>query len=176
MIDWDSLLHREGSAVWRTIYRIVRNQADADECFQETFLAALELSSRETVRNWPALLQQLATRRAVDRIRKRLRRKRLEEMADLTLAEAAHADPSQPAQAAELSNALRWALAQIPTRQADVFCLHELEDWSYQQISEQFGISVGAVGVILHRTRQKLQNLLKLQSRLSTVITQQRRM
>ena len=93
MIDWDSLLHREGSAVWRTIYRLVRNQADADECFQETFLAALELSSRETVRNWPALLQQLATRRAVDRIRKRLRRKRLEELADLTLAEAAHCRP-----------------------------------------------------------------------------------
>jgi RNA polymerase sigma-70 factor (ECF subfamily) len=162
--------------VWRTIYRLVRNQADADECFQETFLAALELSSRETVRNWPALLQQLATRRAVDRIRKRLRRKRLEQMADLTLAKAAHADPSQPAETAELSNALRWALAQIPARQADVFCLHELEDWSYQQIAEQLGISVGAVGVILHRTRQKLQDLLKLQSRLSSVIKQQRRM
>lgn len=172
MIDWDELIHREGTAVWRTAYRLVRNQADADECFQETFLAALELSNRQPVHNWPALLQRLATRRAIDRIRKRLRRRRLEEFADLALAEAVQTDPSQPAQTAELTGALRWALAQIPTRQADVFCLHELEDWSYQQIADQLGITVNAVGVILHRTRQKLQELLKMQSRLSAVVKQ----
>ena len=40
MIDWDELMGREGTAVWRTAYRLVRNEADADECFQETFLAA----------------------------------------------------------------------------------------------------------------------------------------
>jgi len=47
MIDWDELMRREGSAVWRTACRLLRNQADADECFQETFLAALELSNRQ---------------------------------------------------------------------------------------------------------------------------------
>jgi len=126
------------------------------------------------VRNWPALLQQLATRRAIDRVRKRLRHRRLEEITDLALAEAAHGDPSQPAETVELTNALRCALAQIPTRQADAFCLHELEDWSYQQIADQLGISVNAVGVILHRTRQKLQELLQMQSRLSAAVKQQR--
>ena len=88
-------MRREGSAVWRTAYRLVRNQADADECFQETFLAALEVSNRQPVRNWPALLQRLATSRAIDRVRKRLRRRRREEVADLALAEAAQCDPSQ---------------------------------------------------------------------------------
>ena len=162
MIDWDELLRHEGRAVWRTVYRLVRNQADADECLQETFLAALEVSDRQTVRNWPALLQQLATRRAIDRVRKRLRRRRREEIADLALAEASLGDPSQPAETAELTGALRWALAQLPQRHVEMFCLHELEDWSYQQIADQFGVSAGAVGVILHRTRQKLQELLKI--------------
>ena len=108
MIDWDELIRREGSAVWRTAYRLVRNQADADECFQETFLAALELSNRQPVHNWPALLQRLATRRAIDRVRTRLRRRRLEEFADLALAEAVQTDPSQPAETVELSNVLCW--------------------------------------------------------------------
>jgi RNA polymerase sigma-70 factor (ECF subfamily) len=175
MIDWDELIRREGSAVWRTVYRLVRNQADADECFQETFLAALELSNRQPVRNWPALLQRLATRRAIDRVRKRWRRERREEAADLALAEAAQSDPSQQAEAEELSSALRWALAQLPTRQAEVFCLHELGDWSYQQIADQLGISANAAGVILHRSRQKLQELLKMQNRLSAELKQQRR-
>jgi RNA polymerase sigma-70 factor, ECF subfamily len=153
MVDWDELMRREGSAVWRTVYRLVRNEADADECFQETFLAALELSNRQAVRNWPALLQQMATRRAIDRLRKRVRRRRREESADLALAEAIQANPSQDAEAAELDSALRGALARLRPRQAEVFCLYELDEWSYQQIADQFGITVNSVGVILHRAR-----------------------
>ena len=114
MIDWEELVRREGSALWRTAYRLLRNRADADECFQEVFLAALQVSHRQPVRNWPALLQRLATARAIDRVRKRLRRRPYEEIADLSLAEAAHSDPSQPSEAAELNAALRWALAQLP--------------------------------------------------------------
>lgn len=174
MIDWDELMQREGSTVWRTAYRLLRNQADADECFQETFLAALKVSNRQPVRNWQALLKRLATTRAIDRIRKRMRRRRREEVADLAQVEAAQIDPSQEAEAAELSSALRWAIAQLPTRQAEVFCLHELGEWSYQEIADQLGTSSNAVGVVLHRARQKLQELLKMQNRLSAALKQQR--
>ena len=161
MIDWDELVCREGSVVWRTVYRLLRNQTDADECFQETFLAALKVSNRQPVRNWPALLQRLATSRAIDRVRRRLRRRSWEKVADLSLAEAGRSDPSQEAEAAELADALRWAIAQLHGRQAEIFCLRELEDWSYEQIADQLRMSTNAVGVVLHRTRQKLQKLLK---------------
>jgi RNA polymerase sigma-70 factor (ECF subfamily) len=170
MVDWDELIRREGSAVWRTAYRVVRNAADADECFQETFLAALELSRRQPIANWPALLQRVATSRAIDRVRKKLRRRGREETIDLAMGEAWATDPSQHAEDVELSGALRWALAQLPGRQAEAFCLHELGDWSNQQIADQFGISTGAVGAMLHRTRQKLQELLKMKNRLSSAV------
>ena len=175
MIDWNELLRREGAAVWRTVYRLVRNQADAEECFQETFLSALEVANRQPVENWPGLLQRLATVRSIDRLRKRLRRMRREEIADLALAESADPGPEQLAEVAELAAALRWALAQLPTRQAEVFCLHELSDWSYQDIAEQFAMSTSAVGVMLHRTRHKLQELLKKQEQLPAVVDQKRR-
>ncbi len=174
MIDWDELLRREGSAVWRTAYRLLRNRADADECYQETFLGALEISKRQPVGNWPALLHRLATSRAIDRIRKRLRRTRHEEMADVARAAGPEADPSQHAEAAELAVALRWALAQLPARQAEVFCLHQLSDMSHQEIAAELGMSAGAVGVMLHRTREKLQELLKMQKRLSAALGQRR--
>jgi RNA polymerase sigma-70 factor (ECF subfamily) len=175
MIDWDELLRREGTAVWRTVYRLVRNQADADECFQETFVAALELSNRQPVRNWPALLQRLATSRGIDRIRKRLRRLRREEMVDVARAECPQMGPSQQAEAAELSTKLRWALAQLPPRQAEMFCLHELGSWSCQDIGDQFAMTANAVGVLLHRTRKKLQDLWKLQGALSEALYKQAR-
>jgi RNA polymerase sigma-70 factor, ECF subfamily len=174
MIDWDELVCQEGPAVWRTAYRLLSNQADADDCFQETFLAALKVSNRQLVRNWPALLQRLATSRAIDRLRQRLRRRRREEAGDLALAEGADGDPSRPVEAAELAGDLRWAITKLSRRQAEAFCLHELGDWSYQQIADELGTSSGAVGVMLHRTRQKLRELLNVKHRLSTALKEQR--
>ena len=158
MIDWDEIVRREGSAVWRTAFRLLRNKADADECFQETFMSALSISNRLPVRNWPALLKRLATTRAIDHLRKRLRRMRREELVDLRLLEGSEPEPSERAAATELPAALQWALTQLRTRQAEVFCLHELADCNYEQIAEQFGMSTNAVGVMLHRTRKNCRN------------------
>ena len=79
MVDWDELVHLEGVAVWRTIYRLVQNQADADEYLQETFVAAVKLSNHQAVGNWRSLLKRLAIARAVDCVRQRLRRTRRED-------------------------------------------------------------------------------------------------
>ena len=66
MVDWDELVRREGPVVWRTIYRLVHNQADADECMQETFVAAVKYSHHQPVGNWQAMPKRLAVARAVD--------------------------------------------------------------------------------------------------------------
>ena len=47
-----------------------------------------------------------------------------------------------------------------PPVPVEVFCLHCLEGWSYQEIAEQCELSQGAVGVILHRARKQLQSQL----------------
>src|SRR5438445_557444 len=74
MPDWPTILSRDGPAAWRTAYRLLGHRADADECFQDACLAALEVSRRQPVRHWRALLQRLAAARAVDRLRERFRR------------------------------------------------------------------------------------------------------
>lgn len=160
MVDWDELVRREGPAVWRTVYRLVENQADADECLQETFVAAVRLARHQTVGNWQSLLKRLAIARAVDCLRQRLRRTRRENATDVATIATAVPDPHEQAEATELANAIRWALAQVPARSAEAFCLHELEGWSYQEIGDHLSMSSGAVGALLHRTRQKLQKLL----------------
>jgi RNA polymerase sigma-70 factor, ECF subfamily len=174
MTDWNDLVLREGPAVWRTAYRLVGNRADAEECFQESFLAAFELSQRQSVHNWPALLQRLAASRAIDRVRSKLRRRRFEVAADVALAEDREHDPAQHAENEELVAALRWAVAQLPERQAEAFCLHEFAKRSLEEIAEQLGTSVNATSVLLHRARQKLQQLLTMQNRLSAALNSQR--
>jgi RNA polymerase sigma-70 factor, ECF subfamily len=160
MPNWREIVEREGPAVWRTVYRIVGNRADADECFQEAFLAAWEVSRREQVQNWRAFLLRLAAARAVDRLRQRHRRNTREQTADWEALPGREPTPSQTAEETELSEQLRLALARLAPRQAEIFCLHCLEGWSYQEIAEHLVISVDSVGVLLHRARRHLRQLL----------------
>ena len=170
MTDWDGILSREGPAVWRTVYRLLGRRADAEDCFQETFLAALqawrdEADAGREVANPRALLHRLATARAIDRLRSRYRQGRRERDVDpdrgLDALPGQHRRPEEHAASAELASALRAALAAIPERQAEVFCLHCLDGWSYEEIARHTGATVDNVGVLLHRARGKLRTLLK---------------
>ncbi len=156
MPNWQQIVEREGPAVWRTVYRIVGNRADGDEVFQEAFLAAWEVSRREQVHNWRAFLLRLATARAVDRLRQRHRRSAREQTADWEVVPGREPSPSQSALDAELSESLRLALAHFVPRQAEIFCLHCVEGWSYQEIAKHLQISVDSVDVLLHRARRHI--------------------
>jgi RNA polymerase sigma-70 factor (ECF subfamily) len=160
MPDWPEILSLEGPIVWQTAYKILGNRADAEECFQETFLTALEVSRREPVQCWRALLQRVATARAVDRLRSRLRRASREEVINWDAVHSGTPLPAQTAEERELSGQLREALARIPPRQAEVFCLHCLEGWTYQEIARHLVLSTDAVGLLLHRARKHLRQLL----------------
>jgi RNA polymerase sigma-70 factor (ECF subfamily) len=163
MIDWDGILARDGSAIWQTCWRILANRADAEECFQEAFVAAVELSRRETLLNPRGLLQRLATARSIDRLRSRRRRSlRVETVDDDRLDEQPNgiASPGVYAEASELGEALREALAELPAKQAEVFVLHAIEGWSYQEIASRLSLTIDNVGVLVHRGRAKLKLLL----------------
>jgi RNA polymerase sigma-70 factor (ECF subfamily) len=160
MVDWDGILERDGPAVWRVCWRLLGNRADAEECFQEAFVAALELSRRQELATPRAILQHLATARSIDRLRSRQRRrKRVQAATDEQLDAASADDPSprQHAEASELSAALRTALTALPPKQAEVFVLHAIEGWSYQEISQRLALTVDNVGVLIHRARAKLK-------------------
>src|SRR5438552_14133482 len=73
MIDWGKILTEHGSAVWRTVYRLLDHHADALDCYQETFLAAFQFAEQQVIADWSSLLVSLATRRAMDRLRQRYR-------------------------------------------------------------------------------------------------------
>ncbi|HUS47981.1 MAG TPA: sigma-70 family RNA polymerase sigma factor [Phycisphaerae bacterium] len=161
MTDWPAIVGRHESAVWQTAYRLLGNRADASDCFQETFLSALELSRRQKVRNWSALLMRVCTCRAMDQLRRRCRRAdRHEDVADWAAVASPNPGPSEWALAAELSQRLRLALAALPGRQAEVFCMRCLNDLSYRAIARLLGIKTSAVGVLLHRARSRLRELL----------------
>lgn len=162
MIDWQVIVRKYGPTVWQTAYRLVGNHTDAADCFGETFVYALEVSRRRRVRNFPALLVRLATWRAIDALRQRFSRSRTVDAVDVVTLPGNGLGPVQQAQTHELAAKLRKALAQLPSKEAEVFCLRYLNDMSYRHIGKELGIRANTAGVLLNRARVKLRSIIEL--------------
>lgn len=157
MIGWPHLIREHGALVWQTALRLLGNDADAADCFQETFLSALRVAAGQAVVNWPGLLQRLATARALDALRKR---RLLPAALDAALVADSDPSPAERLVNEELAESLAGALAQLPAQQAEAWCLRHLNELSYEQIARELGISTDLVGVHLHRARARLRELL----------------
>ena len=107
---------------------LLGNRADAADCFQETFVSALEFCRRQRVRNFSALLTRLATARAIDQLRRRFRRANFNSgLTDLPAMQSSNPGPAQAAQQQELAAGLRELLSELPARKAQAFCLQYLK-------------------------------------------------
>ncbi len=159
--DWQAIVKDYGPTVWQTAYRLLGNHADTADCFQDTFLAALELSRAQPVRNFPGLLVRLATTRAIDRLRQRGRQQRYcVDNQDGAEAVGRGPDPAGHAQTQELAGRLREAIGRLPPQEASVFCLRYLNDMSYRQIARELKIGINVVGVALYRAKARLREAL----------------
>jgi RNA polymerase sigma-70 factor, ECF subfamily len=148
--------------VWQTAYRLLGNHSDASDCFQETFLTAWEIARVQAVRNLPALLVHLATRRAIDRLRQRTRHERYhlyQERVDLSPSN--DNDPARRAQMDELTTRLRQAIADLPIQEGKAFCLRYFNEMSYREIARQLNVKTNVAGVLLHRAKTKLREVMK---------------
>ncbi len=156
MEDWSAIIRRHTPVVWQTVYRVLGNEADAADAFQETFIAALAFARSQPVNNWEAALRRLATARAIDILRRRLRqRTHFQAPAWEEIASAA-AEPCEHAEEQELIAQLRLLVAELPDDDAEVYCLRFIHEWTYQQIAVELAMTPNAVGVLLNRIRTKL--------------------
>ncbi len=156
MTDWDCIVRDYGPLVFATAWRILGHTADTEDVVQEVFLQVHQMQRTHTVRHWPGLLRRLAACRALDRLRQRRTTVSLNGMA---LADSGEG-PEEAAVERELTERLRLAIAQLPEREAAVFCLRYFDDLSYQEIAEALHIRIGAVASALHKARLKLEAIL----------------
>src|SRR5262245_7935369 len=131
MTDWRTILAEYGPAVWQTVYRMLDHHTDALDCYQETFVAAWRYAERRPVADWRPFLPGLATRRAMDRLRRRYRDRRRIVPLD------GHPEPRSPdsaterASAGELMDRVREGMAGLPGKQAEVFWASCVEGLSH---------------------------------------------
>jgi RNA polymerase sigma factor (sigma-70 family) len=136
---FQQLLELHSEDVWRALRAIVGAQA-AEDCFQETFLAALRAYPRLRPDSNPrAWLLTIAHNKAIDHLR---RSRRLEQELD----EEHAASEDQPGPDAEI-----WAaVAALPRRQRAAVALRYVGDLSHREIAAAIGCSEDASRRSLH--------------------------
>jgi RNA polymerase sigma-70 factor (ECF subfamily) len=157
--DWDRIVREYGPLVFATAWRILGHTADTEDTVQEVFLQVHQMQRTDSVRHWPGLLRRLAACRALDRLR--LRRRRTTVSLNGLALVGREEGPEATAIERELAERLRQAVAQLPDREAAVFCLRYFDDLSYQDIARTLHIRPGAVASALHKARLKLETILR---------------
>jgi RNA polymerase sigma factor (sigma-70 family) len=141
------LLERHSDEVWRALRAMVGVQA-AEDCFQETFLAALRAYPRlrpdSTPRAW---LLAIAHNKAIDHLRRNARQQTAE-------VEAAGEDPPTP------DEAIWRAVAELAPRQRAAVALRYIGDLSHREIAEAIGCSEEASRRSLHDGLETLRRQL----------------
>ncbi len=145
--------------MWGVVVRILRHEADALDCFQDVFAEAIERDRGATVANWGAVLRWLATRRAIDILRRRARLPVAGGGAEPVGSMSSSAE--QQASFLELVEIVRRELAVLSNSQAEAFWLVCVEERSYEEVAEAMGLAKNTVGVLVHRARQHLRTKLK---------------
>jgi RNA polymerase sigma-70 factor (ECF subfamily) len=159
--DWSAIVHEHGATVWRLARRLLDDEADAGDCFQETFIAALSASRSTPVANWPGFLSRICAARAVDLLRRRIRdRRRTAPLVDALAVAAAGPTAADALAGHELADRLRAALTALPRQQAEVFTLTVVEQLPHAEVATLCGLTPNHVGVLVHRARVRLRELL----------------
>ncbi|MEM1176255.1 MAG: sigma-70 family RNA polymerase sigma factor [Pseudomonadota bacterium] len=155
MID---ALNAHAGLMIATAIRVLGSLHDAEDVAQDIAEKLLR-SPPVAIQNWPAYLKTLSVNRAIDRLRKR---RPIEGTDDIS----GGSTPEAEAEADERARALRDAVASLKQRDATLFSLYYLADLGQAEIGRQLDMTESAVGVALHRIRQRLSDQLRAQLQL----------
>jgi RNA polymerase sigma-70 factor (ECF subfamily) len=171
MSGFDYLIQKYRKPIINFMYRMVHNQAIAEELAQEVFLRVYR--SRETYRaeaRFSTWLYRIATNLGVNYARDN-RHERTASTIDLdetdsetgTTPDVADATPGAEAALLrrERLNAIRQHVLALPERQRTAVLMHKYEGMDYKQIGDVLKLSESATKSLLFRAYQTLREKLK---------------
>lgn len=144
---------------------ILPSREDAQECVNDTYLAAWEAIPPHRPDILSTFLGKLTRRISIDRWRILTAQKRGGGSMTLALEELgecipARSDPAAQVEAKELAEAVNRFLAKLPQQERRVFLLRYFHMAGIGKIAKDCGFSDSKVKSMLHRTRKKLRTYL----------------
>jgi RNA polymerase sigma-70 factor (ECF subfamily) len=163
------LIARYQNRLYRYLLRIVREPAEAEDLFQQTWLKVVEkIRSFDASRNFDAWLLTLARNLAIDHLR-RIRPQSLDEPSanishNETLAvqiPSKDCTPLDHALAAERRSEISAAMATLPMIYREVLALRFEEEMKIEEIAQVTAVPVSTAKARLRRSLEQLRYALK---------------
>ncbi len=156
-VAFEVLIRRHGPTVLATCRATLRNEHDAEDAFQTTFLV---LASRmRLLRNGGSLgpwLHRVAVR-ASERARAQAARRRIREMQSVVREASFRRGPEGDVERDELKRVIHHELERLPERYRKVLVLCDLQSKSYEQAAAALRVPVGTIRSRLSRGREGLR-------------------
>lgn len=148
-------MQQYGPALVTMLWRILGNEQDVCDAYQDTFLHLAHLPNKKKPANVRAYLFRTASNRAISMLRqKQLQRKHQQHLMDEYQPPRSH--PGDDLDAAALQQRLRDAISQLPEYLGDVIMLHDLAQMPYAQVANVLGIRTSAARVYRHKAIKRL--------------------
>jgi RNA polymerase sigma-70 factor, ECF subfamily len=161
---YGTLVRAHSSAVFRVAFRIIGNEADAEEIVQETFLRGYQrLAGFQLRSGFGTWIYRIAVNCALNRIHSsgvdadyRLGEENDPEQKTVQVA-ADTADPERSLLSREIGTAQAMAMHRLTATERTAFILRHLEDRSTGEIADVLGIAPNAAKQAVFRAVQKLR-------------------
>lgn len=139
------LLTDSYSELVRHVTRRLGGPADADDVVQDTFLRVQKIPQDTDIQNPRSYLFRMADNVATDHLRSRVARGRHLVVTDAEYVEADDASAERVVDYRQRMAVLERAIANLPSRQRQVFLMHKFDGLSHQEIAAELGITRSAV-------------------------------
>ncbi|MDQ2664106.1 MAG: sigma-70 family RNA polymerase sigma factor [Candidatus Eremiobacteraeota bacterium] len=163
----EAAIEQYGKATYNFAYRLTRNEADARDLTQEAFLRVYRAwRSFQPGTSFLSWIYRIVTNLHRDELR-RTKGRYLEEIPEDNAPQQFRGEkplavtPIEDLVEGQLSEPLAKSLDQLSADQRQVVVLADIEEYSYQEIAEIMGCSIGTVRSRLHRARALLRRLLQ---------------
>jgi RNA polymerase sigma-70 factor (ECF subfamily) len=166
---FEKLMRRYNQRIFRTARAVLRDEAEAEDVVQETFVRAFrhleQFEERSSVGTW---LTRIAVNEALSRLRRSQRFNVLDsetnqEEGGSYSVESKQPGPEEQASSQELRSVLTAAIDSLSQELRTVFVLREIEGLSTLETSEALQLTSEAVRVRFHRARQALRRAVEKQ-------------
>lgn len=170
---YETLVRRFGPGVLSTAKRYLRSDADAADCFQDTFLAVYQsidkFEQRSSIGTW---VRSIAINQCLMRIRAQGRRREesiehmlpvFDENGDRVASFSSKSTSTviDSIDASQMKNIVREKISKLPDTYRVMLLLRDIDGYSTKEAAVIQGISVTAAKTRLHRARSALRSLLE---------------
>lgn len=151
-----------GMFCYQLAYRVLSHGEDAQECVNDTYLAAWNAIPPHRPQVLSMFLAKLLRRIAINRLRHSLSQKQGGSAVPVPLEELSQClsgceSPENQVVARELSQAIRRFVEGLPSREQTLFVRRYFFAEPLAEIAADYAMTENHVAVMLHRTRQKLK-------------------